>query len=54
MQTTRATGGSAPTNGDLSEGKLIPFEGSIISSSSSIDVYVAVSGDVAGSVRVDL
>lgn len=54
VQTIRETGGTAPTNGDLSEGKQIPFEGSRIESSTALDVYVAMSGDVAGRIRADL
>lgn len=52
-QTYRDTGGGAPANGNLSEA--IPFDKQfIISAGAGIDVYVACSGDVNGSVRVDL
>ena len=54
VQTIRETGGLAPTNGDLSEGKRIPFVGSRIESSTALDVYVAVAGLRAGRIRVDL
>jgi len=54
VQTIRDTGGGAPTNGDLSEAVPIPDEGAAINSSAGIDVYIAVVGDVAGSVRADL
>jgi hypothetical protein len=54
VQTYRDTGGAAPTNGDLSEAVDLPYDGLPISASAGIDVYVAVTGTVAGSVRVDL
>ena len=54
LQTIRETGGVAPTNTDLSEGKEIPFGGARIESSTALDVYVAVVGDEVGKVRVDL
>jgi hypothetical protein len=55
LQTYRATGGAAPTNGVYTEAIPIPDTGIRISSSAGIDVYVAVSAaSTAGSVRVDL
>lgn len=54
FQTYRVTTDPAPTNGDLSEAKAVPWEGQDINADSAIDVYIAVSGDIAGSVRVDL
>lgn len=54
VQTIRDTGNAAPTNGDYTEAKDFDFSGGIISSSIAIDVYVSVTGEVAGKVRVDL
>jgi len=54
LQTIRATGNPAPTNGDYSDAKELDYEGAIIQASAAIDVYVAVYGSQAGSVRADL
>lgn len=54
VSTLRDAAGPAPTNGVLTEAKELPWSGTILSSSISRDVYVAVTGQTAGSVRVDL
>lgn len=54
VSTLRDAAGAAPTNGVLTEAKELPWSGTILSSSISRDVYVAVTGQTAGSVRVDL
>lgn len=53
-QTYRDTGGAAPANGDLSEAVNLPLEGARIRSGAGVDVYIAVTSNDAGSVRVDL
>jgi hypothetical protein len=54
VQTIRDTGNPTPTDGDYTEAKDFDFAGGIISSAVAIDVYVSVTGDVPGEVRVDL
>jgi hypothetical protein len=54
LQTTRVTGGDAPTDGDEEEGKNIPWDGASIKTKLAIDVYITVTGEIPGRIRVDL
>ena len=55
VQTIRDAGSLVlPVNGDLAEGKEVDYHGEPISDSIARDVYIAVTGSVAGRVRVDL
>jgi len=57
LQTTRDNGNPAPTNGDYSDAakaKELPYDGGILQTLVSTDVYVAVRGRYAGKVRVTL
>jgi hypothetical protein len=54
LQTIRDTGNAAPVDGDLSEGKELPYCGATIADVTPRDVYIAVKGSNPGQVRVDL
>lgn len=54
LQTTRVSGDQAPTDGDESEGKTIPWDGASVKTKLAIDVYITVTGEKPGRVRVDL
>jgi hypothetical protein len=54
MQTVRDTTDPAPTNGDLSEAVQLDVTDYDLTYTASVDLYIAITGAIAGKVRVDL